>query len=206
MTRDRRAAVGSPIDEAIQAIRDGYLVVIPTDTVYGLGARPDDASATSRIFDVKGRPRDLTLPVLVPDEARAHEIARFDERAERLVAAFWPGSLTIVLPRSPESLSWDLGGDPETIGVRVPGHRLARSVLAGAGALAVTSANRSGQAPCTTSEELVEAFGDAVRIYLCDDLPLDGAASTVVDLAHGDLTVLRQGSLDEARIRAVAPA
>ena len=195
---------GSPVDEAIAAIRRGSLVVIPTDTVYGLGTRPDDPAATARIFEVKGRPRDLTLPVLVPDEQHARGIASFDERAERLVAAFWPGSLTIVLPRTIGSASWDLGGDPGTVGVRVPGHRLARSVLAGSGPMAVTSANRSGEPPCTTGEQLVAAFGDTVAIYLCDEVPLDGVASTVVDLAHGELKVLRQGSLQAERIRAVA--
>ena len=155
------AMSGDPIGDAVAAVRRGELVVFPTDTVYGIAARPDDPAATARVFEAKQRPSDLTLPVLVASIEDARAVAQLDDRAERLAAALWPGALTIVVPRAPRSRDWDLGGDPASIGVRIPDHRLARAVLDG-GPLATTSANRSGEGPATTCEELHEVFGDAV--------------------------------------------
>jgi tRNA threonylcarbamoyl adenosine modification protein (Sua5/YciO/YrdC/YwlC family) len=188
------------VAEAVAAARAGALIVLPTDTVYGIGTRPDDPEATARLFAAKDRPAELTLPILTATVEEAREVAVFDERAERLVAGCWPGALTIVLPRGAAAADWDLGGDRRTVGVRVPAHRLAREVLRGTGPLAVTSANRSGDPPARTCEELVEAFGDTVSVYLCEDRPLEGAASTVVDLAHGQARVLRPGDLDDAAL------
>jgi L-threonylcarbamoyladenylate synthase len=186
--------VSDPLAEAIAAVQRGGLIVFPTDTVYGIGARPDDAAATAKLFDAKDRPRGLTLPVLAATTALARRLAAFDERAERLALALWPGPVTLVLPRSALSRDWDLGGDDRTLGVRVPDHPMA-SALLGPGPLATTSANRSGEPPATTCDELVEAFGDAVDVYLCQDEPLVGAASTVVSLV-GELEVLRVGTID----------
>jgi tRNA threonylcarbamoyl adenosine modification protein (Sua5/YciO/YrdC/YwlC family) len=174
------------------------LIVFPTDTVYGIGCRPDDADATRRLFDAKDRPRDLTLPVLTPTIPVARAIARFDDRAERLAFALWPGALTLVLPRTPASADWDLGGSADTIGVRVPDHPMALAVLA-AGPLATTSANRSGDPPATACDALVGAFGETVDVYLCQDEPLEGTASTVVSLV-GALEVIRVGALDPTEI------
>ncbi len=189
-----------PIADAVAAVRSGRLIVFPTDTVYGIGTVPNDATATARLFDAKHRPRDLTLPVLTPTLEAAREVARFDDRAERLAAALWPGALTLVLPRTDASTGWDLGGDGETIGVRVPSHPLALAVLAAAGPLATTSANRSGAPPAVTCDELHAAFGDEVAVYLCQEQPLSGAASTVVDLTHRDVRMLRAGGVDAGRI------
>jgi tRNA threonylcarbamoyl adenosine modification protein (Sua5/YciO/YrdC/YwlC family) len=186
-----------PIEQAAATALAGGLVVLPTDTVYGIGTRPDEPSATARLFEAKGRPRDLELPVLVPSTAAAREIASFDERAEALALRFWAGALTIVLPRTEGSREWDLGGDPETIGVRMPHHPLALAVLARTGPLAVTSANRSGEQDPTTCDEVRSTFGDAVDVYLCEREPIDGAASTVVDLAHGEARILRSGAVAE---------
>jgi tRNA threonylcarbamoyl adenosine modification protein (Sua5/YciO/YrdC/YwlC family) len=183
-----------PVAEAAAAARRGELIVLPTDTVYGIGTRPDDPAATSRLFEAKARPRDLTFPVLVASIGDARRIASFDDRAERLALFVWPGPLTVVLRRADESRSWDLGGDKETIGVRIPADPLALAVLARTGPLAVTSANVSGQPPAQTCDELVAAFGDSVAVYLCKDEPLEGTSSTVVDLAHGEPKVLREGS------------
>ena len=194
-----------PIDDASRAARDGRLVVFPTDTVYGLATRPDDAGAVERVFAAKGRARDLTLPVLVPVLATAREIARFDERADTIAAAFWPGPLTLVLPRTARSRSWGLGGDPRTVGVRMPSHPLARAVLAASGPLATTSANRSGEAPATTCDELRAVFGDLVEVYLCEETPLAGVASTVIDLTQGGLRVLRAGDLAPEAIARLLP-
>jgi L-threonylcarbamoyladenylate synthase len=194
------------VDDAVAAVGRGDLIVLPTDTVYGVGSRPDDPEATARIFAAKGRPRDLELPVLVPNVEAASRIAVVDERARRLVERFWPGPLTVVLERADASRAWDLGGDPTTLGVRMPRHRLALAVLEQTGPMAVTSANRSGAPPATTCDALAGTFGDAVAIYLCEDRPLEGVASTVVDLAHGAPRVLRAGGVTEAEISAALGA
>jgi tRNA threonylcarbamoyl adenosine modification protein (Sua5/YciO/YrdC/YwlC family) len=185
---------------AVDAALAGRLIVVPTDTVYGIGSRPDDHAATSRIFAAKGRPRDLELPVLAPSAEAAATIAEFDARAEALAERFWPGPLTIVLRRRDPSVAWELGGDRGTIGVRVPRHPLALAVLEETGPLAVTSANRSGEPPARTCQALVDIFADDVDVYLCQEEPLVGIASTIVDLAHGDLVVLRRGSLAEPEL------
>lgn len=189
--------------DAVTALRRGDLVVLPTDTVYGIASRPDDAHATARLFEAKERPRGLELPVLVPDAESARGIAAFDARADRLSSRWWPGALTIVLPRTAASSGWDLGGDPETIGVRVPRHPLALALLARTGPLAVTSANRSGSPTPSTCDAIVSTFGEAVDVYLCEEFPLEGSASTVVDLAHGQPNILREGSIAAADVLAV---
>jgi tRNA threonylcarbamoyl adenosine modification protein (Sua5/YciO/YrdC/YwlC family) len=195
-----------PLAEAVAAARRGELVVFPTDTVYGIAARPDDPAATDRLFTAKARPRDLTLPVLVASVNEARGIARFDERADRLAAACWPGALTLVLPRTPASEGWDLGAGVGSIGVRVPSHPLALALLAATGPLAVTSANRSGRPPASTCDELVGAFGDDVAVYLCEDEPLAGSASTVVSLLGPTLEVLRTGAMDERTLERLSTA
>ena len=188
------AVTEDPLAQAAAAARDGRLVVFPTDTVYGIGTRPEDPAATARLFDAKRRPRDLELPVLGATAAALRRIAVFDDRAERLAAGLWPGPLTIVLPRTVQSRDWELGGDPDTIGVRIPGHPLALGLLAAAGPLAVTSANASGEPPGRTCDEVQGTFEDLVAVYLCEEGPLTGEPSTVLDLAHDGPRLLRVGS------------
>ena len=197
---------GSPVTEAAAAVRDGELIVFPTDTVYGIGARPDDARATSRLFEAKRRPRDLELPVLGATEEVLRGVAVFDRRADRLSAACWPGPLTMILFRTPQSMGWELGGDPGTIGVRVPKHPLALAILAATGPMAVSSANRSGEPPAGSCDELERAFGDMVSVYLCEDSPLEGSASTVVDLTGDPARVVRLGVLGFEEIARAMPA
>ena len=195
----------APLRDAAAAARRGELIVFPTDTVYGLGTRPDDPSATARLFEAKRRPRDLELPVLVATVEAARAVALFDERAERLAAALWPGPLTLVLPRGADASGWDLGGDPATVGVRAPHHPLALALLGDTGPLAVTSANRSGEPPAETCDGLHALFGDHVAVYLCQEDPLAGVASTVLDLAHGPAAIIRAGSLSRETLAEFLP-
>ena len=188
------------IEEAAREALAGRLVVLPTDTVYGMGTRPDDPVATARLFEAKRRPRDLTLPVLVASEDDARTVGVMDEAALALARRFWPGPLTLVVPRTERSHGCDLGGEAETVGIRRPRHLLAVAVLELTGPLAVTSANHSGSPTPFTCDELVELFGDAVAVYLCQDQPPAGVPSTVVDLAHGEPAVLREGAISAADV------
>lgn len=190
----------SAIDDAAVAVRDGSLVVFPTDTVYGIGSRPDVPQATRRLFEAKGRPTELELPVLASSRVELERVAVFDERALLLADRFWPGPLTLILPRGEESRGWDLGGDPSTVGVRIPRHRLASLVLEVTGPMAVTSANLSGKPPLTKAEELVACFGEAVAVYICEERPVPGIASTVADLAHGPMRLIREGVVLESAL------
>jgi L-threonylcarbamoyladenylate synthase len=188
------------IEDAAEALRRGELVVFPTDTVYGLAARPDDPVATARCFDAKRRPHGLSLPILAASVEAARAVARFDDRADRVASALWPGALTLILPRTETSAPWELGANADSIGVRVPRHPLALALLELTGPLAVTSANLSGRPPAGTCDELQAFFGDQVAVYLCRDEEGDGAASTVLDLAHGDARLVRLGGVDADEI------
>ena len=190
------------VERAADAALRGELVVIPTDTVYGIGSRPDDDAATDRIFEAKQRPRDLELPVLAPSLESADEVGRIEGAARLLAERFWPGPLTLVVGRRSSSRSWQLGGNPETIGLRVPNDQTALAVLVRTGPLAVTSANRSGEPTPATCEEVVEVFGDLVSVTLCADAELSGAASTVVDCTNVPPVVLRQGGVSVAEVEA----
>jgi L-threonylcarbamoyladenylate synthase len=198
-------ALEGPLGDAAAAARDGELIVFPTDTVYGIGTRPDDPAATARVFEAKRRPLDLELPVLVATVRAARAVAAFDERAKRLAAALWPGPLTLVLPRGADASGWDLGGDPATVGVRAPHHPMALALLAETGPLAVTSANLSGRPPAESCDQLHALFGNYVSVYLCQEDPLDGVASTVLDLAHGPATIIREGSLPRDELIQLLP-
>jgi len=176
--------------------------VIPTDTVYGIGTRPDLPEATARIFQAKQRPWDLELPVLVPSLEAATGIAQLGVAGRLAARAFWPGPLTLVVRRTSAGAGWDLGGDPATIGVRMPDHPKALAVLERTGPLAVTSANISGGPTPGTCEEVAGLFGDAVVAYVCDLDPLAGSPSTVLDLTGIEPRILREGSISAAAISA----
>lgn len=197
--------MSDPIAEAADAALAGALIVLPTDTVYGIGTRPDDPAATARLFEAKGRPRDLELPVLVASRAQAERVATFDERARALAGAFWPGALSLVVPRAEASRDWDLGEDRTTVAVRMPHHPLALAVLARTGPLAVTSANRSGRPTPRTCEGLREVFGQLVDVYVCAEEALGRVPSTVVDLRGREPRILRSGAIVEARVSAALP-
>ncbi len=182
------------LDSALEALREGRLIVLPTDTVYGIAARPAAAGAVEAVFRAKGRPDDKPLPLLAASSQDLVSVVLFDERARRLAERFWPGPLTLVLPRAP-GFEHDLGGrDPSSLAVRVPACALTRELLARSGPLAVTSANESGRPAATTVDEARAALGDAVAVYL-DDGPARGQESTILSLV-GEPEVLRSGALE----------
>jgi L-threonylcarbamoyladenylate synthase len=186
------------IDEAVRVLREGGLVVVPTDTVYGIAGRPDIDGVTARIFEVKRRPRRLTLPVLVADRGQAAHVAVVDERAQALADRFWPGGLTLVLRRAEAGAGWDLGAEQGTIGVRIPDHPVTRELLGRTGPLAVTSANRSGEPTPPDCEGIRAVFGDQLEHYVCAD-PLPGfVPSTIIDLSGDAPRILREGALPSA--------
>jgi L-threonylcarbamoyladenylate synthase len=201
-------SVGPAIDAAAEAIAAGGLVVLPTETVYGIACRPDDRPAIARVFEAKQRPVALSIPVLAPDAPSAWRLGRRSAAAEALASAFWPGPLTMVLPRTEASSGWTLGDDATTIGLRVPDHPLAQALMARAGALAATSANVSGRPPIADARGLIEAFGDrvAVCLVLSSEWVLGGSPSTVVDLTGDELVVLREGAIRGDRLRDVVGA
>jgi L-threonylcarbamoyladenylate synthase len=190
---------------AVEALRAGELIVLPTDTVYGV-ASALEAAAISRIFAAKQRPPDRAVPVLLADTDAVMLVAReFPGAARRLAEAFWPGPLTLVLPKR-DNLPADLSRLP-TVGVRVPDHAGARAIIAAAGgALAVTSANRSDQPPACSTQEAVAYLADAVAIYLDGGPCAEGVASTVVAFEGDELRILRVGPLSEAALHAVLAA
>lgn len=180
--------------ETVAALRAGQVVAIPTDTVYGLSVDPFRAGATDRLFALKRRPTDVALPVLVADQEQALSLATgLSDAAHRLMARYWPGPLTLVLARNPD-VTADLGANQATIGLRCPDHRFVRALCAGAGPLAVTSANLHGQPTLSTAADVATTFGDAVALVL-DGGPCAGQPSTVVDCTGEAPKLLRQGRI-----------
>lgn len=182
----------SEIDAAVAALRIGRLIVMPTDTVYGVAGLPRAHGAVASIFHSKGRPEDRPIPVLGAAVDDLEEIVKFNDRAYRLAERFWPGPLTMVLPRA-ALFSHDVGGDSDTVGVRIPKHDLALDLLQRTGPLAVSSANRSDGPPATTVDEARAALGDSVAVYV-DGGTCAGDVSSVVSLV-GEPQVLREGAV-----------
>ena len=195
------------IDAAAAALSAGQLVVVPTETVYGIAARPDVPEATGRLFETKSRPPRLTLPVLVP---AANVAWRYGERttaASALASRFWPGPITLVLRRTTTSAGWNLGEATGSIGLRVPDHAVCLALLRRTGAMAATSANLSGRPPLQDAEALRSAFGDSVAVYLvlhAEAEPPAGTASTVVDATGDRPRILRPGPIGPDEVLRVA--
>lgn len=179
MTRILDAADPDAIDAAAGVLDSGGIVVIPTDTVYGVAAAASRRSAVDRIFEVKRRSRAGPIAVLVSSLDEARSLAVFSEEAEGRAGA-WPGALTLVLPRL-EGLDWDLGGDGDTIGLRVPDHEVPLGLIRRCGPLAATSANLAGEEVPATVQETAEVLGEGIDLYLDGGL-LEGRPSQVVSL------------------------
>ncbi len=191
--------------EAAAAIRRGELVVLPTDTVYGVGADAFTPQAVDALLGAKGRGRDMPVPVLV-GSVRALEgvVDALPAVGRELVDAFWPGALTLVA-RHTAGLAWDLGDTRGTVAVRMPLHPVALELLVETGPLAVSSANATGSPPPRDADDAQAELGDAVAIYLDAGPCGDGAASTIVDITSDAPRVLRNGALSLDRLREVAP-
>lgn len=183
------------IEDAVAAIFDGQVVGLPTDTVYGVGVDPFNLDAVERLFDLKGRPSNKPVGVLVATVEQAAEIGAINNDAARLAEAHWPGALTLIV--TPRVVLSDWVGDRQrhTVGIRVPNHPVARELLELAGPLAVTSANESGGRETMNDREARDVFGDRVAVYLEGEAP-GGEASTVVDATGPELTVLRRGPVE----------
>ncbi|HET9076522.1 MAG TPA: L-threonylcarbamoyladenylate synthase [Acidimicrobiales bacterium] len=193
---------GPAIAAAAEALRDGDIIGVPTDTVYGLAADPWHSGASDRLFLVKGRPRNVELPVFVSGVDQAMELTTaVTPVGERLMRAFWPGPLTLVLPRRPD-LEADLGEDDATIGLRCPDHPVPLALCREFGPYATTSANRHGRPPVTTAGRIVEEL-PGVQLVL-DAGPCEADPSTVVDATGATPRLLRAGRLDWDHILRVA--
>lgn len=198
---------------ARQAIGRGDLIVMPTDTVYGVAADAFSPAAVQRLLDAKGRGRDQPPPVLIGTKETLSALAEsVPEPVERLVEAFWPGGLTIVLPAQP-SLVWDLGETLGTVAVRMPEGRVALELLAETGPLAVSSANLTGEPAAISALDAEKMLGDSVAVYLADGLSKDGIASTIVDATslvrrgndseHATVRILRDGAVTREQLQEV---
>ena len=202
------SAVGDPppptaVLQAVRSLAQGMPIGIPTDTVYGLAVDPFRPGATDRIFAVKRRPRDVSLPLLVSGVEQALSVSTaVPGLALQLMERYWPGPLTLVIPALP-GLGADLGEDDLTVGVRSPDHPVPQALCAASGPLATTSANRHGEPSLTTADAVADAFGDSVPVVL-DAGVCSGSPSTVVDCTGLDLKLLREGRIAWAELVAFA--
>ena len=201
------SAVGDPppptaLLQAVRALGQGLPIGIPTDTVYGLAVDPFRPGATDRIFQVKRRPRDVSLPLLVTGIDQVLSVSTaVPDLALELMRRYWPGALTVVIPAKP-GLGADLGDDELTVGVRSPDHPVALALCAAAGPLATTSANRHGEPTMETAQAVAECFGDEVPVVL-DGGVCAGSPSTVVDCTGLKLKLLREGRIPWADLQLV---
>jgi tRNA threonylcarbamoyl adenosine modification protein (Sua5/YciO/YrdC/YwlC family) len=188
------------IASAVSALKGGRLVVLPTDTVYGIGADAFDGSAVAALLAAKGRGRDMPVPVLVGSWHTIDGLVySVPDAARELIQAFWPGALSLVVRQAP-SLQWDLGDAHGTVMLRMPLHPIAIELLREVGPMAVSSANISGRPAAVTAADARDQLGDLVEVYLEGGPSAQQAASTIVDLTGPHPQVLRQGPVTAAAI------
>ena len=206
MTVDPRSPQPAIVAEAARVLRDGGLVAIPTETVYGLAARAMTPEAVARVYAAKGRPTHHPLIAHVLDETQARALAAsWPEQASRLAHAFWPGPLTLVVERSP-TIPAAVAGGATSIAVRAPSHPVARAVIEALGEpIAAPSANRYQDLSPTTAAHVVKELGDSVDLVLDAGACDAGIESTVVDVRGEHPRVLRPGALDLVSLRRVIP-
>jgi len=198
------ACEANSLERAAELLCAGQLVAFPTDTVYGVGAPVFDAKSVASIYVAKERPPEKAIPVLIADDSDLPRIALcVPDVARVLIAQFWPGGLTLVLPKRPD-VPEIVSGD-ETVAVRIPDLDLARALMRLTGPLAATSANRSGQPSPVTAEDVMAQLGGRIAAVLDGGLCPGGVPSTVVDCVAWPPCVLRQGALTVAMLRGVAP-
>ena len=197
------AARTAGLAAAARAVRSGRLVVLPTDTVYGLGCDAFSATAVRALLKAKNRGPDMPVPVLVGSWSTIDGLVLgVPTEARRLIEAFWPGGLSLVLQHAP-SLAWDLGSTKGTVMLRMPLHPVALELLRDVGPMAVSSANISGSPPPATVAGAVEQLGNAVPVYLDGGDSGEPVASTIVDLTGDSPLVLREGAVTTAEVAEV---
>ena len=199
---DARAA---GLDAATAAIGRGELVLLPTDTVYGVAADAFTPAAVAGLLAAKNRGRAMPVPVLIGEASTlAGLVLHTPSAATRLAQAFWPGGLTLVMEHAP-SLAWDLGDADGTVAIRLPDDDIARDLLRRTGPLAVSSANRSGRPAATTAQDAVVQLGASAAVVLDGGPRAASAASTIVDCTGAVPRVLRVGAIPVDRLRDVVP-
>jgi len=197
--QEREAAV----EAASLAVQRGQLVVVPTDTVYGIGADAFDPAAVRALLEAKGRGREMPPPVLVSAATTLDALAvRVPAYARALVERFWPGPLTLVCHQQ-ASLQWDLGETRGTVAVRMPDHEVALEILERTGPLAVSSANRTGMPAATDADRAAEMLGESVAVVVDAGPSPGGEASTIIDCTGPHGRVLRQGALSLEQLNEV---
>lgn len=191
------------IRSAVDAARGGRLVVLPTDTVYGLGCDAFDNDAVAKLLATKHRGPDMPVPVLIGSwDTIQGLVLEYTSQVQTLVEAFWPGGLSIVVPQAP-SLPWNLGDTRGTVMLRMPLQPVAIELLREVGPMAVSSANISGKTPPTTAVAAKQQLGGAVSVYLDGGDATIGTPSTIIDLANRTPRILREGAVPTERIAEV---
>lgn len=186
---------------AIRVLRDGGIVAVPTDTVYGLAVALDAPDGLERLFEAKRRPADRAIAVLLADVEQAATLGVMTPAARALGEAFWPGGLTLVLARRPELPVPDaLTGGRPTIGLRVPDHPAPRAIAAALGPLPTTSANLSGEPEAGDAAEIEALFGERIDLILDAGPARGGRPSTVVDVSGASPRILREGAIPSAEV------
>lgn len=188
------------VDEAVRVLRDSGLVCYPTDTVYGIGAAASDDAAVRRLFAAKGRSLDKPLPLLLADALDAGRLAEVTPLAEKLVARFWPGALTIVMRKAPSHASLALAG-VDTVALRVPDHGLVRAIVRTLGEpITGTSANRAGAPAPVSAKEVASQMGGTVDLIIDGGPCPAGVESTIIDITQDNPEILRVGAVNKEEI------
>ena len=192
---------------AVEALRAGGVVALPTDTVYGIAVSLETAGGVERLFHVKHRPPDKGIMLLLADAAQAGTIGEMGAAATSLADAFWPGGLSVIVPRRPDvALPAALTGGAPTIGLRVPDHESPRALARAVGPLPTTSANVSGLPEGRDAAEIVAQLGEGLDLVLDGGLAHGGPASTVVDCTGARPVILREGAIPISRVARVLDA